>query len=385
MRAENVSPDRYTYSILLTSCTRSKAAHSAAELYHQIRADHIALDDYLRVGLLKLAASSASPNLSLCSRLFNGAERHTRIMCNVMMEAYACAGQLSDCLSIYRYMTSSNIAPDAYTVCALVKAQVRGGHADDALRVLEDVHKAGLSTPVRAFALVIDAYGKMGRLDRAVSVYDIMTTWCVTPTQAIYNILISACAYSGCIGRAMELYDEMRHTANLPGDRYTHHNLMKCYLHGVDGDGALRWYRAIKVSPFSCNQVSYRYALIAAGMIMDVNAVQEVVDDMRHLQAPLREDVIATLIAACVRCSDLHGASQYFQEYVSDSAEPFEATSFFRTARAALRLFEPISSETSASDFAFTERVILELEQSWLDSMSSSSEEAVTASQTGDV
>lgn len=363
MRLAGVQPDKYTYSMLLTSCIKCKDPHTAAELYHDIRKDGISLDEHLRTNLLKIAATHPSPQISLCIRLFRGTSRPNRVMCNVMMDAFASVGDVDNCLATYRHMRSTGITPDGYTVCAIIKAYVCLERLDDAMANLHEMIKSGVSVPPAAFSMLITAYGQMGRLDDAVTVYDRMTEWHIAPSQVTYNVLINACAVSGDLQRAREIFEEMRHTSPFSGDRYTMHGMMKCCLCCGDGRSALRWYDRIKGSPAMPNQVTFRLSLTAAGQSLDIDSVHKIADDIRAAGVKPREDVAAALVAACIRCSDLQAATIFFRSYAHSmcgaSLQPF-----FENIRSALRDFEQ-HVRPEVADYNDTFRVVKELEKFW--------------------
>lgn len=369
MRRTGIRPDKFTYSALLTSCFRSKARHTAAELYHEIRKDGVPLDHYLRANLLKIAASGPSPQIDLCVRLFHGDPHPNRVMCNVMMDAYANIGALNNCISTYRYMAGAGVLPDSYTVTALMKAYIRSGRLEDAVTNLREIYKSGLDVPVVAFSQLIDAYGKQGLMDRAVELYDMMTAWHIEPSQITFNALIGACVHSGNVERAVEIYEEMKHTSNFPGDRYTYHGLMKCCLRRGDGEAALKWYHYIKTTPFQCNQVSFRQAFLAAGQSLNLDAVYDIARDMKEGGAAPREDTVATGVAACIRCSDLKGAAKFFKDYAQVVCEKCpdkhpHLKHFFNNVRKSMQLFEPNERGDNA-DYMHTMSVVDEMERTW--------------------
>lgn len=161
----------------------------------------------------------------------------------------------------------------------------------------------------------------------------------------------------------------MKHIANFPGDRYTYHALMKCCLRKGDGPGALEWYLAIKTTPFQCNQVSYRYGLLAAGQSLNLDAVYDIAKDIEEGGATPREDTVATAVAACIRCSDLRGAATFFRNHIHSAGEKTEKarplhTSFFNNIRKAMQLFEPDNQDDNA-DYLYTMSIVDEMERTW--------------------
>lgn len=364
IRQANLSPDKYSYSTLLSCCARSGASDVAMDLYNCMMAEGVPVDDYIRTNLLTIAANASPPRLEMCARLFKSTHKPSRFMINVMMDAYARAGHLEECLTTYRYMSLRSMQADRYTVSALVKAYVMTGRLDEAVENIHAMHAAGLEVAPAAFGQVMDAFGKSGALGKAVNLFDSMTLYGVQPTQITYNILIGACEHVSMTERAFEIYEEMKATSSFSGDRYTLHSLMKCSLRIADGWRAFDLYRRIKRAPFPCNQVSYRLALTAAGQMMDLDAVMEVANDIDAHRCKPREDTASFLVAAAIRCSDLESALNFFGDYVKRQSVETKVIRFFDAIRSALKSFEEYDIQCQG-DFEYTSLVVGELERSW--------------------
>lgn len=364
IRQANLSPDKYTYSTLLSCCARSGALDVAMDLYNCMMTEGVPVDDYIRTNLLTVAANSSPPQLEMCARLFKSTPKPSRFMINVMMDAYARGGRLEECLTTYRYMSLRSMQADRYTVSALVKAYVMTGRLEEAVEKIHEMHAAGLEVPPAAFGQVMDAFGKRGALGKAVDLFDSMTLYGVQPTQITYNILIGACEHVSMTERAFEMYEEMKATSSFSGDRYTFHSLMKCSLRIADGWRAFDLYRRIKRATFPCNQVSYRLALTAAGQMLDLDAVMEVADDIEAHKCKPREDTASFLVAAAIRCSDLEAALKFFGDYVQRQSVEDKVVRFFDAIRSALKSFEECDTRIQG-DFQYTSLVVGELERSW--------------------
>lgn len=364
LRNAGCAPDKYTYSTIMTCCSRVHAPDVAMELYNKMITENVQVDDYIRTNLLTCAANASPPRLETCALVFKSTRKPSQVMCNVMMDAYARAGLIEECLSTYRHMSLQSMQADKYTVSALIKAYVTTGRLDEAVDKIHEMHAAGLEVNAAAYGQVMDAFGRAESLDKAVRVFDTMTLHGVEPTQITYNILIGACEQVSMTQHAFEIYDEMRAMTSFPGDRYTLHCLMKCCLRSMDGWRALDIYRRLKRSPFPCNQVSYRLAVTAAGQIMDLEAVLEVADDIARHRSKMRHDTAAFLTAAFIRCSDLEAALNYFGDHLKHLSSEDAVMRFFEMMRTALKAFEKHDLE-SEKDFEYTSLVVKEMERSW--------------------
>lgn len=363
MRHTGVIPNKYTYSMLLVCCARLKQVNTAIDLFHLMRTDDIVPDQYHCTNMLQVLANTQTPRLDLCQQVYAMVEQPSLVMSNVMMDACAKRGDVALCKQVYRNMSRRGLEGDAYTVSAMVNAFVNADRLEEAVVCLEDMYKAGLEVHSAAFGKVMDAYGRKGKLHRAIQVLDSMTLFGVQPTQTTYNTLIGACVAAGLHTQAWDLFEEMKVTSEFQGDRYTWHSLMKACLSTRRWRDAIQFYENIKESAFLCNQVTYRYALIAAGQGMDGDVVEDVVNGMKTHALKPREDTAAVLIAAAIRVSDLELALEAFAEYAGRANGSAEIQAFFNAIRQALRAFEEGSS--ARNDFKGTEKVVDELEKSW--------------------
>ena len=348
----SLTPDKYTFSLMFTSCIASNDPAYAHHLQSLLHTYNVPLDNHLRSNLLTLAANATPPRIDQCIHIFRSAKEPSRIMCNIIMDAFARAGRVDDCLNTYRYMSLRGIVADRYTVSAIIRAYVKVDRLEEAVEALKKMYCAGLAITPPAFGMIISAYGRQRRLTEAIAIFDQMTRFGVPPTQVTYNILIAACADAEDVEKAFDVYHEMRYTSSFPGDRYTYHSLMRCCLRTGHPTRALALYRDIQETPFQCNQVSYRFAFQAAGQALDLDALHSMHSDMENSTLVPRADTVGMLIAAAIRCSDLEAALQFFSCYGDQHVFPHIITG--------LR-----EMDNGENDFAGTEKVVHELERSW--------------------
>lgn len=352
--SRGLTPDKYTFSLMLVACASSNSAEYAARLCELLKTHGVSLDNHLRANLLTLSANASPPRIDQCIRIFRACKAPSSVMCNIMLDAFARVGRIDDCLETYRSMVLRGIQPDKYTVSAVVRAYVTVGRLRDGMKAVSQMYCAGLPITSPAFGLLIAAFGKRALLKDAVHVFDQMTILGVPPTQVTYNILISACAAADDVERAFDVYHQMRYTSPFMGDRYTYHSLMKCCLNTYQSPRALSVYAQIQATPFQCNQVSYRYAYQAAGQGLDIDALHTIYNDMENSALEPRPDTAGMLIAAAIRCSDLEAALLFFDRYANDNLFPH--------IFAALRAME---HSPEGVDFLGTSQVVHELQRTW--------------------
>eukprot|EP00178_Gracilaria_changii_P015554 TRINITY_DN4354_c0_g1_i1.p1 TRINITY_DN4354_c0_g1~~TRINITY_DN4354_c0_g1_i1.p1 ORF type:complete len:505 (-),score=115.35 TRINITY_DN4354_c0_g1_i1:237-1751(-) len=356
-----ITPDKYTYSLLLTACATTGRTRHAMQLFHQLRHHRIPLDNYLRANLLTVVARSKQPDIAFAMWVFASSPKPSTLLCNILIELFARTRNLTGAECVHRYMNAAQIRVDAYTVSALIRAHVATGGPHAALSALRDMWRAGLSVHAAAFGQVIAAFGEQGLIDEAVALFDEMTVFGVQPLQTTFNVLIAACVGRD-VRKAFEIFDEMNASTSFGGDRYTYHALIKCCLAAREAHRVAELYDAIKRSGFQPNQVSYRLTLVAAGMMMDGDLVERVARDMSDNGCEARMDTAATLVAAAIRCSDLQAALQHFSSFVSGGDAARNAR-FFDEIRAALRAFDARDGR-GVQDWKHTQLVVDELQRS---------------------
>ncbi|CAN8062497.1 unnamed protein product [Agarophyton chilense] len=361
LRQHSIKPDKYTYSLLLTACATVRNSKHAMQLYHELRQNRVAMDDHLRANLLTVVARSKQPDIGFAMWVFASSPKPSLLLCNILIDLFARAHNATGAESVHRYMNAVGIQADAYTVSALIRVHVASAGPAAALLALREMWRAGLSVHVAAFGQVIAAFGQLGMIDEAVALFDEMTVFGVQPQQTTFNILIEACKGRN-LQKAFEIYDEMKASTSFRGDRYTFHALINCCLAAREAERVPGLYAAIKRAGFQPNQISYRLALVAAGIMMDIDFMEQVAGDMKNNLCEPRMDTMATLVAAAVRCSDLQAALSHFSNFVS-CRDSLRNARFFDEIRGALRRFDEQGLQ-DLQDSMHTQLVVDELERS---------------------
>ncbi len=333
MRAKGAKPDAYSYSTVLSCCSRLKATETAFYLYGRMLVERVRLDEHVLVTVMNIAGRADPPNLDLLRALFHQSSAPSRVMCNVFIEGLANAGLIDDVEGVVRYMKLRGLTIDGYTTAGIAKAYVRSGEPEAALERLIELRKSGAVVPPFAFNTVMSAYSSMGDVESTRKVFDMLGKR--GRTQVSYNVMIAAYASTNSpnMEKAFDVFEFMLREGRSTGDRYTGHALMKVCIAAGDGAMAYATYTAMKSNRWMPNQVSYRLAATAAAMIRDGLAVAEIADDAARNGTRLRRDSAIMLVVAALRAGEMDTALRYAVDFVEQKRERRHAQDFFDEVR----------------------------------------------------
>ena len=103
-----------------------------------------------------------------------------------------------------------------------------GNEWEGALAAFEEMKAVGVQPDVRAYTILMDAYGNGLQWERALAAYDDMKAAGMQPDVGTYNVLLDACTKAAQPERAMATLEEMK-VAGVAPDRDTYNTLIALY------------------------------------------------------------------------------------------------------------------------------------------------------------
>jgi len=105
-------------------------------------------------------------------------------------------------------MRAAGIIPDVITYSALISACEKGGQAELALKIFDDMRADGIIPNVITYSALISACEKAGKVEWALEVFEDMRAAGIIPSVITYSALISACARGGHRADARQLLEK---------------------------------------------------------------------------------------------------------------------------------------------------------------------------------
>jgi len=335
MRRRHVTPTSITLGCMVDALVCNGLPDEAFDLVREIR-DESEFADILNTviysTLLKGFSQGRQPDR--VQKVFEEM-KEMGISCNTvsyntMLDANARTGKMDRADELFREMQASGVSPDVITYSTLVKGYCQAGdidkgyqvlkemvdngvhepdeilynslldgcakqhRVDDALKLLEDMHKHHVRPSNFTLSILVKLLGRSRRLNQAFSmVEETCKRFDLQANIHVYTCLIYACFQNRQMPRAMQLHDSMITEAGVEPDERTYAVLAR----GCLGAGSIEK---------AANVVRAAYRLNPQGLVMphrapgvEVRALEEVMNALssspnaERLAVPLLTDLKA--------------------------------------------------------------------------------------------
>lgn len=198
MLSENVKPDSFTMSSVISACSRF------ASLYHgQVvhgKTIHMGVDSDLLVSSALIDMYSNCGETTDAWIIFQLMRTRNVISWNSMIVGYAQNGQDLKALALYEKMSKENVEPNDVTFVGVLSACTHAGlveYGQGCFHSISEEH--GMTPSLNHYACMINLFGRSGCMDKAV---DLIKSMPHEPNCLIWSTLLSVCTINGDIDNA---------------------------------------------------------------------------------------------------------------------------------------------------------------------------------------
>ncbi|WOL20615.1 hypothetical protein Cni_G29420 [Canna indica] len=199
MRNRGISPDNFTYPIVLKSMAALRMASDIRKTHIVIIKSGFEFDSFTRNSLLDAYANVG--HIEMSRILFDEMPIKDVISWNSMINAYVKCNMFKDAISLYHKMEREGVKPDEATVVSTLSACTALGN----LELGERIHllvKKQLRFSITLGNALLDMYTKCGPLDMARRFFDVM------PCKNVisWTTMVSGYVKRGDLGEARQLF-----------------------------------------------------------------------------------------------------------------------------------------------------------------------------------
>merc|ERR1719253_798605 len=335
MRRRAVSPTSITLGCMVDALVSNGFPDEAQQLVREILEDESSaeiLNTVIYSTLLKGFAQARQPHR--VQEVFEDMKR-VGIACNTvsyntMLDANARTGRMDRADELFRDMQASGVAPDVITYSTLVKGYCQAGdtdqgfqvlkemveagthepdeilynslldgcakqhRVDDALKLVEDMHKNGVRPSNFTLSILVKLLGRSRRLNQAFSmVEETCKRFDLQANIHVYTCLIYACFQNRQMPRALQLHDSMITEAGIEPDERTYAVLAR----GCLGAGSIEKAANVVRAAYRLNPQGLSMPQRAPGV--EMRALEEVMNALsaspnaERLAVPLLTDLKA--------------------------------------------------------------------------------------------
>lgn len=195
MLLENVRPDCFTVSSVVSSCAKLASLHHGQVVHG--KAIILGVDDDLQVSsaLVDMYCKCGVTNDAWI--IFNMMPARNVVSWNSMINGYAQNGLDLEALDLYEKMLIENLKPDSFTFVAVLCACIHSclfEHGQKYFNSISEIH--GLTPSLDHYACMVNLLGRSGQMKEAV---DLIKRMPHEPNSLIWSTLLSVCALKGDI------------------------------------------------------------------------------------------------------------------------------------------------------------------------------------------
>jgi pentatricopeptide repeat protein len=252
MKAAGVQPDDVTYNCLIAAYGHGGQWERARAVFGAVKAMGVVPHVSTYNAMLALYNNYRQLHLiwALDEEMCEAEVAFDEVTYNTIITAFGNDGQSEAVRFQLHWMQEEGWTPGGVAYHALINAygnditwgEGYGNQWEGALAAFEEMKAAGVQPDVRAYNILMDAYGNGLQWERALAAYDEMKAAGMQPDVGTYNVLMDACTKAAQWERAMAMLEEMK-SAGVEPNRDTYNTLIALYAMCERG----RWERALAV------------------------------------------------------------------------------------------------------------------------------------------
>lgn len=187
MKLEDVSPNEYTFAVLLNSSASLSALRHGALLH--ACADKSGLKDHVIVGNALINMYAKSGNIEAANEVFSDMQYRNAVTWNVMISGYSHHGLGKKALHVFQDMLTAGDHPNYITFVAVLSACAHLGLVQQGFDYLNRVMKQfGIEPGVEHYTCIVGLLSRAGLLDEAKNyMSSVSVKWDVIAWRTLLN------------------------------------------------------------------------------------------------------------------------------------------------------------------------------------------------------
>lgn len=210
MQLGGPEPDKFTFSIVLDSCSVVANREQAMAIHARICNTELESDAVVGTALVNMYAKCGSPELA--RNMFDKIHVRDVTSWNAMITAYVQHNYCKEALQLFQQLQQEGLRPDKFTFSAVLLACTSIATLEDGMSIHLSIIDSGYESDVVIGTALVSMYGKCGSVQQAVDVFLKMDHHNV----ASWNAMIAVYAEGGQGNIAFQLYTEMQVNAVKP-------------------------------------------------------------------------------------------------------------------------------------------------------------------------
>ncbi|XP_007015025.2 PREDICTED: pentatricopeptide repeat-containing protein At1g71420 [Theobroma cacao] len=187
---EDLTPDWYTFSIVLKASAGFVTEHQASAIHSQVIKAGFEDETVLKNALIHAYARCGS--VALSKQVFEEMGCRDLVSWNSMLKAYGLHGKAKEALQLFPQM---DVKPDTATFVALLSACSHSGLVEEGIRIFDSMFKNhGIIPQLDHYACMVDILGRAGRI---IEAEELISRMPMEPDSVVWSALLGSCRKHG--------------------------------------------------------------------------------------------------------------------------------------------------------------------------------------------
>lgn len=193
LNISGMKPDLYTFSSILTICSRLVALEQGEQIHAQTLKTGFLSDVVVGTALINMYKKCG--RIERASKVFVEMSTRTLISWTSMITGFANHGQSQQALQLFEDMLLAGVRPNQVTFVGVLAACSNAGMVHEALGYFEMMQKDYKIKPVMDhYMCLIDMFVRLGCIEEA---FDFIKRMDFKPNEVIWSVLIAGCRRQG--------------------------------------------------------------------------------------------------------------------------------------------------------------------------------------------
>ncbi|GER27317.1 pentatricopeptide repeat-containing protein [Striga asiatica] len=212
MSHRGLSPDRYTYSTLITHFGKSGLFDNALSWLQKMEQANVRGDLVLYSNLIELSRKLGdySKAISIFSRLKRSGIRPDLIAYNLMINIFGKARLFREARALLDEMRTAGVEPDTLSYSTLLTTFVENKKFREAFSVFREMREIECPLDLITCNIMIDVFGQLDMAKEADKLFWGMRRLKIEPNVVSYNTLLRVYGDAGLFGEAIHLFRLMQ-------------------------------------------------------------------------------------------------------------------------------------------------------------------------------
>ncbi|KAG6398285.1 hypothetical protein SASPL_139740 [Salvia splendens] len=316
MRHRALSPDRYTYSTLITQFGKEGLFNDALSWLQKMEHDRITGDLSLYLNLIELSRmlcdyskaiaifsrlkkSGITPDLarSLIDEMKDAEVMPDTVSYSTLLTMYVENHKFLDALSLFSEMRETNCSLDLTSCNIMIEVYGQLDMAKEADMLFWSMRKLGIELNVVSYNTLLRVYGDAKLFGEAIHLFRLMQRKSIDQNVVTYNTMITIYGKTMEHGKANNLIQEMQ-SRGIEPNTITYSTIISIWGKAGKLDRAAMLFQKLCSSGIVVDQVLYQTMIVAYERAGLVGHAKRLLHELRHPSNIPRETAILILAGA---------------------------------------------------------------------------------------